>query len=67
MLNVNMSSLWGNEKDKIIQGVLEATENLAEYRKSEFRSLDMFRDLYNDIWDICSFLDWKYICRKPEG
>ena len=55
MLNVNMSSLWGNEKDKIIQGVLEATENLAEYRKSEFRSLDMFRDLYNDIWDICSF------------
>lgn len=55
MLNVNMSSLWGNEKDIIIQGILEATENLAEYRKSEFRSLDMFCDLYNDIWDICSF------------
>ena len=55
MLSVNMYVLWSDETDKIIKGISEATDNLAEYHKSEFRSVDVFRDLYNDIWDICSF------------
>lgn len=55
MISVNMSALWGDETDKIIQGISEATENIRTYRKSLGRHLDMWLELCNDIDQVCLF------------
>lgn len=55
MLSVDMTSLWGDDNEKIVKGVSEATNNIVLYRKSRNISEVMFEALLEDITVICCF------------
>lgn len=55
MISVNMSTLFGDETEKIVQGILEATNNIISYKDSSFTSKSRFSNLFQDIEKVCCF------------
>ena len=55
MISVDMSSLWSDEIEKIVQGVTEGTNNITAYCENPNRSQTMLLSLGDDIVDICDF------------
>lgn len=55
MLSVQMSNLWSDDKDEIVKGVREAIKNIASYYNNENTTRVLFKDLLQDIKDVCNF------------
>lgn len=55
MISVNMSVLWSDQTDLIVQGITEATENIVAYREDEFSSQESLLLLGEDIEAVCKF------------
>ena len=66
MLNVNLSELFSDEIEKIIEGVNEATQNIVAYRMSLKRHPDMVLELYDDLKAVCSFWTGKTYVGSPK-
>jgi hypothetical protein len=54
MISVDMSSLWSDETDLIVQGIAEATKNIASYRRNSSSSKALL-ELGEDMGVICDF------------
>lgn len=67
MLSVDMTSLWGDDNEKIVKGVSEATNNIVLYRKSRNISEVMFEALLEDITVICYFWTGKTFIGHPKN
>lgn len=55
MISVKLSSLWGDETDRITRGIGEATENIKTYCKLSERCPNMLLELGDDISQVCRF------------
>lgn len=55
MISVEMSSLWSDETQLIIQGISEATENIIVYRQNDVSSREALLELGEDIGAVCDF------------
>lgn len=58
MLSVNLNSLWGDETEKIINSVNEATNNIKDYilkLHNRENSSALFHNVKKDISDVCTF------------
>lgn len=55
MLSVDMTSLWGDDNEKIVKGVTEATNNIFRYLKNQNAPKVMFCELKSDINSVCHF------------
>lgn len=55
MLSVDMTSLWGDDYEKIVKGVSEATKHITSYRNLSNGSKRALSELHKDIISICCF------------
>jgi hypothetical protein len=55
MISVDLSALWSDETDRIIKGILEATENIQTYIDSSEHHPNMLLELGDDIGAVCRF------------
>lgn len=52
MISVKMSELWGNDVEKAVKGITEATDNIALYHNCSNTTQDMLLELREDISEI---------------
>ncbi len=55
MISIDMNFLRGDETEKIVKGILEATNSIIEYKNAPFTTKKMLCELGDDITTICGF------------
>jgi len=66
MISVNMSTLWSDETDKIIECISEVTENIKMYRKFSEHLPDKLVELGDGIEKICRFWTGRTYVGSPK-